>query len=198
MIKKRHPFGKIFLAVALMHVCAVMVLYWPQIDFVFASLFGWGFAFLGAQEPTPTRSPLHPDVVRAEKTALGRKLLHREKWIIERPFIALGLILVISQVAALLYIVMSERWESQVECVRIALISPVVMLAAGFVLAQIVNMWVVTGPLLAILLLFLIAGIIHREWFNIAKLTSSVVGVAASLWMIDLLRGIRRGWRHLG
>lgn len=67
------------LSIIVTHIVVASLLWWlPWVPIVLA--FGWAFAWLSYQEPTPTRNPRQRDVAAFEKTPLGRALKYRTGW----------------------------------------------------------------------------------------------------------------------
>lgn len=175
------------------HTLAVTALHWPVGWVGLLALLCWLFAWVGAQEPQPTRSGRHRDVRAAEETALGQKLLYREGWIVERPAVALGLIALLSLLAGWTVVQWTPVEETSLEIAQVFVWAPAVLLAAGFVLSNMVNMWLVTGPILAFWLLAVVAGAASKEWDIVVRAVLGAVAVLGSLFCVDLLRGARRG-----
>lgn len=76
---------------------------------------------------------------------------------------------------------------------RIFVWAPAVLLGAGFILSTMVNMWVVTGPILGFWLLFVVASVLTGDHGIALRLVAWAAGAIAALFCVDLLRGARRG-----
>lgn len=181
------------LGFVLAHGIAITVLFWPSWWLGLLALLCWTFAAVGADEPEPTTSPRHRDVRAAERTALGRILMYREGWIIERPVVSIGLIALLSMLAAAIVVAVTPVEETPIMIARTCAWAPAVILAAGFILAQMVNMWVVSGPIVGFWLLFVILSALSGDWETTLRIVAGGVAAVASLFCLDLLRGARRG-----
>lgn len=175
------------------HGIAVVALSWPDWGWALLALVCWLFAAVGADEPRPTRSGRHRDVQEAERTWLGQKLMHREGWIIERPALALGLILLISSCTATAVLALATIDPTPLTIARVHVWTPALLLGAGFILSTMVNIWLVTGPLVAFWLLGLVAAALAGEWTILLRLLLVALAVLTALFALDLLRGARRG-----
>ena len=183
----------LLLGLALTHTIVVTALSWPEWGHTVLALICWMFAALGAAEPTPTRSGRHRDVQAAERTTLGQHLLYREGWILERPVLCMVLIVVISLLAAATVVGLARVEATPLLITHACVWAPAVLLGGGCILSQMVNMWVVTGPLLALWLLAVVASLLGGEWMILARAMAGGVGVIAAVFCVDLLRGARRG-----
>lgn len=183
----------IAIGLVLAHTIAVVALHWPEWWLGLLALLCWLFAWVGADEPRPTRSPRHADVRAAEQTALGQKLMYREGWIIERPAIALSLLVLLTLLAAASVVALTPADETSLEIVRVFVWAPALLLAAGFVLSTMINAWLVTGPILLFWLLFMVVSVAEGNWAIASKLIAAAGAVIAALFAVDLLRGARRG-----
>jgi hypothetical protein len=187
------PAFALALGFAVVHAIAVTALHWPEWWFGLLALVCWGFAAVGALEPVPTRSHRHADVRAAEGTRLGRALLYREGWIIERPALALGLLVALSLLAATVVVALTAADETPHQLTRVYLWSPALLLFAGLVISGTLNVWLVTGPILALWILFVIMTASTHDWDTLTRLLAAAAGVVGSVFCIDLLRGARRG-----
>lgn len=183
----------LLLGLALTHTIAVTALSWPDWGHGVFALICWMFAALGAAEPTPTRSGRHRDVQAAERTTLGQRLLYREGWILERPALCLVLIVVISLLAAATVLGLARVEATPLLITHACVWAPAALLGGGCILSLMVNMWIVSGPLLAFWLLAVVASLINGEWMILARAVAGGVGVIAAVFCVDLLRGARRG-----
>lgn len=181
------------LSFAVAHASVVAALHWPEWWFGPIALLCWGFAAIGALEPQPTRSRRHPDVRAAERTRLGRSLLYRDGWIIERPAVALGLLVALSLLAATVVVALTAADETPHELALVYLWSPALLLFGGLCVAGMLNVWVATGPILALWLLSVIMSASSGDLEILTRLLAAAAGVVASVFAIDLLRGVRRG-----
>lgn len=175
------------------HAIAVVALSWPDWGWALLALVCWLFAAVGADEPQPTRSVRHRDVQEAEKTRLGQKLMHREGWIIERPALALGLVVMLSTLTATAVLALAPIDPTPLTIARMHVWTPALLLGAGYVLSTMVNMWVVTGPIIALWLVGLVATTLDGDWTILLRLLLVALAVFTALWSLDLLRGARRG-----
>jgi hypothetical protein len=187
------PASACALGFVVVHAIAVTALHWPEWWFGLLALVCWGFAAIGALEPRPTRSRRHPDVRAAERTRLGRLLLYREGWIIERPALALGLLVALSLLTATAVAALTAADETQLELARIYVWSPALLLAGGLIIAGMLNVWLATGPILVLWLLFVIMSASNGDTEMLTRLLAPAAGAVASVFCIDLLRGARRG-----
>lgn len=183
----------LLLGFALVHSIAVTALFWPEWGHGVLALICWMFAALGGAEPTPTRSARHRDVQAAERTALGQRLLYREGWMLERPALCLGLIVVISLLAAATVLALARVEATPLMITHVCVWAPAVLLGGGCILSLMVNMWLVTGPLIAFWLLFFCASLLNGEWTIFVRVVAGGIGVIAAVFCVDLLRGARRG-----
>lgn len=175
------------------HTIAVVALSWPDWGWALLALVCWLFAAVGADEPQPTRSPRHRDVQAAERTRLGQKLMHREGWIVERPALALGLVALISIFTATAVLALATIDPTPLTIARVYVLTPALLLGAGFILSTMVNMWLVTGPILALWLVGLVAATLEGQWTILLRLLLVALAVFTALFALDLLRGARRG-----
>jgi hypothetical protein len=181
------------LCFVLAHAIGIAVLFWPSWWLGLLALLCWLFAAVGAGEPEPTTSPRHRDVRAAERTALGQILMYREGWIIERPMLAIGLVALLSMLAAATVVALTPFEETPLMIARTCAWAPAVILAAGFILAQMVNMWIVSVPILFFWLLSVILIALSGDWETTLRIVAGGVAAIASLFCLDLLRGARRG-----
>lgn len=180
------------LGLVVVHAIAVTALHWPEWWFGLLALLCWGFAAIGALEPRPTTSRRHPDVRAAERTRLGRILLYREGWIIERPALALALLVTLSLLAPTAFVALTPADETSHQLARIYTWSPALLLSAGTIIAGTLNAWLATGPILLLWLLFVIASAANGDHETLTRLLAAAAAVVASVFSIDLLRGTRR------
>lgn len=181
------------LCFVLAHAVVIAALHWPDWALGLLALLCWGLAAAGAGEPLPTKSPRHRDVQAAERTALGQALLYREGWIIERPLVALGLFVVLSLLVGASVVALTSAEETPEVVVRVFVWAPAVLLATGFVVAQVLNTWVVAGPMLGFWFVFLVLSAAAGHWSTTLRLGAAGLAGVASVFAIDLLRGARRG-----
>jgi hypothetical protein len=175
------------------HAIAVVALSWPDWGWALLALVCWLFAAVGADEPQPTRSIRHRDVQEAERTRLGQKLMHREGWIVERPALALGLVALISILTGTAVLALTTLDPTPLTIARVYVWTPALLLGAGFILSTMVNMWLVTGPILALWLVGLVAATLEGQWTILLRLLLVALAVFTALFALDLLRGARRG-----
>lgn len=181
------------LGLVLAHAIVVGALYWPRWALGLVVLPCWGLAVLGAAEPRPTTSARHADVRAAERTRLGRALMVREGWVIERPVLASVLFALVSLGAAAILLALGRQTPTTGSIVRTIAWAPAVLPALGFLLAQMVNIWALSFTVTALWLVFVVAFAVEGEGMMTLRLVGGGLGGVAALFAVDLLRGARRG-----
>lgn len=181
-----------FWTVALTHTVAIVALHWPTWQVALLALVCWGLAVLGAGEPRPTRSARHRDVQEAERTALGRALMYRELWMIERPYVCVPLIALVSALVAAGAIALGRVPREPLAIARVIAWTPATLLAGGFILGATINAWAVTFPLVALWLLLVGMAAAEGDGLLVLRLLAGGTLPIAALFCADMLRGTRR------
>ncbi len=177
-----------------LHLVVVAAYAWPNLSMAGLDLVLLSLGATGAIAPTPTRIQRHRDVIEAERTPLGRRLLYRDFWRVSSVPVALALLAVVWAAAAASFLAVGPRPPYRVEAVVIW--TPVVLFAVGAVAAQMVNMWAALVPLLALWLVFLAGASFNGEGLIALQVLGVGVGVVASIFASDLLKTLTSGRGH--